>query len=370
MESLMTTSQTLATALRSAPETLARRLFLDRKLAVWRGELGLDVRPGLVRARVLEVIDETPDTKTFVLRPGAGWKKHRAGQYTTVEVEIDGVRIRRCYSISSAPSDRRLAITVKRVAGGKVSTWLHAHVAAGDVLHLGPAAGDFVLPATTPTKLLLLSGGSGITPVMSIVRELAAQRAIRDVVFVHHARSRADVAFRAALGAITARHLGLRVIVHCDDDPTGPGRFDEAQLARVVPDWAARRTFLCGPAPMMARAEAMWTAAGVDDRLVRERFTAPRPTVEAGASPDLVQVRLARAGRTVTTGGAGTLLEQLERAGERPANGCRIGICQTCKCRKASGTVLNLVTGVVSSEPDQDIQLCISVPRSDLELSL
>src|SRR5215471_5593147 len=122
---------------------LVRRLFLDRQLAFWRGELGLATVPGLVRARVLEVVAQTPDVKTFALRPGRGWRRHGAGQFTTVEVEIDGVRHRRCYSISSAPSapaGRRVEITVKRVPGGRVSTWMHANVRAGDVLHLAPPA--------------------------------------------------------------------------------------------------------------------------------------------------------------------------------------------------------------------------------------
>lgn len=330
-------------------------------------QLALATRPGLVRARVLEVVTETPDTRTFVLRPGLGWRRHRAGQYTMIEVEIDGVRVRRCYSLSSAPFNPQLAITVKRVPGGRVSSWLHQHVRAGDVVHLGPATGSFVLPVATPKKILLLSGGSGITPVMSILGELAAQCAIRDVVFVHHARSRSDIVFRQELAAIARRHLGLRAVFHLDDDPAGPGRFDETQLARVVPDFAKRATFLCGPGGMMARVEAMWTRAGCADRLQRECFGAPTPPA---TSDQIVRVRLSRTDRTIAAGGAGTLLEQLERAGERPASGCRMGICQTCKCRKQRGTVLNLVTGALSSEPDQDIQLCISVARSDLELSL
>ena len=354
---------------RAAPATVARRFFLDRQLAVWRVALGREVRPGLTRARVVRVVAETPDVKTFVLAPAAGWRRHRAGQYAAVEVEVDGVRVRRCYSLASAPSARRLAITVKRVPGGRASGWLHNRVRAGDVLHLGPADGDFVLPEPAPRRLLLLSGGSGITPVMSILRDLAARRAIRDVVFVHHARSRADVAFRAELETLAARHGGLRVVLHLDDDPAGPPGFDEARLARVVPDFAARATFLCGPAAMMARAEAAWLAAGASANLRRERFTAPAPPpiADGGAT---VQVRLARAGRTVAAGGPGTLLEQLERAGERPAHGCRIGICRSCVCRKQRGAVLDLRTGAVSSEPDQDIQLCVSVPRSDLELDL
>src|SRR5687768_8137938 len=121
-------------------QTVSRRLFLDRQAAFWLDQLLPTRSLREIRARVVEVIDETPDTRTFVLRPNRRWRGHRAGQHTTVEVEIDGVRHRRCYSISSAPSDPRLAITVKRVAGGRVSPWLHEHVRPGHVLRLGPAA--------------------------------------------------------------------------------------------------------------------------------------------------------------------------------------------------------------------------------------
>lgn len=344
--------------------TFTRRLFLDRQAAFWLDQLHPTWSPREIRARVVEVVTETPDARTFVLRPNRHWTGHLAGQYTTVEVEIDGVRHRRCYSISSAPSDPRVAITVKRVAGGKVSPWLHEHVRPGHVLRLGPAAGDFVLdrdPVTAAAPLLLLGGGSGITPLMSIIRDLVDRDALRDVVIVVHARRRDDVIFGRELEAIAARHAGLRLLVHLDD-------FDEARLARLVPDFAARTTMLCGPAGLMARVERMWADAGATARLRREQFAAPPLTVPAPGAP--IAIRLAASARTVAAGGAGTLLEQLERAGERPPSGCRMGICQTCKCRKRSGVVENLRTGAISSDPDEDIQLCISRGRSDLELAL
>jgi ferredoxin-NADP reductase len=344
--------------------TFTRRLFLDRQAAFWLDQLHATWSPREIRARVVEVVTETPDAKTFVLRPNRHWTGHRAGQYTTVEVEIDGVRHRRCYSISSAPSDPRVTITVKRVAGGKVSPWLHEHVRPGHVLRLGPAAGDFVLdadPVAAATPLLLLGGGSGITPLMSILRDLVARDALRDVVIVVHARRADDVIFGRELHAIAARHAGVRLLVHLDD-------LDEARLARLVPDFAARTTLLCGPAGLMARVERMWADAGASARLRREQFAAPPLTVPAPGAP--IAIRLAASARTVAAGGAGTLLEQLERAGERPPSGCRMGICQTCKCRKQSGVVENLRTGAISSDPDEDIQLCISRARSDLELAL
>jgi len=346
--------------------TIARHLFLDRQAAFWLGRLDPTWSLHEIRARVVEVIDETPDTRTFVLEPNHLWKRHRAGQYTTVEVEIDGVRHRRCYSISSPPSDPRPAITVKRVAGGRVSPWLHEHVRPGHVLRLGPAAGDFGLSSAAPAApLLLVGGGSGITPLMSILRELAGRGAVHDVVLVVHARSSADVIFGEELETIAERHPGLRLIVRLDDEHGG---FDEDRLAALVPDFAARTTLLCGPAGLMDRVERMWARAGATAWLQREQFGAPPLTVPPPGAP--VTVRLTASARTVAAAGPGTLLEQLERAGERPASGCRIGICQTCKCRKKTGVVENLRTGAISSDPDEDIQLCISRARSDLELGL
>lgn len=344
-------------------ETATRRLFLRQGADLWLHELDPTWSLTEIRARVVEVVRETADVKTFMLHPNWRWHGHRAGQYTTIEVEINGVRVRRCYSISSAPADPRVAITVKRAPGGRVSSWLHDHLGAGDVIGLGAAAGDFVLPDHEPAQLLLISGGNGITPVMSIVRDLAARDAIRDVTFVHYARSRADVIFRAELDALARRHPGLRLLIHTSDEG---GRFDEKDLARRVPDFAERTTYLCGPPGLMARVEQLWDQAGA--ALRRERFAVT--TAQSSTDSRLVQLRLARSDRAIAVTTTGTLLEQLERAGERPASGCRIGICHTCKRRKHRGAVRNVVNGAISSEPDEDIQLCISVPCSDVDLDL
>ena len=366
----MISMEGIAGAWTTTRSTAARRLFFDRQAEFWMSELDPLRSLTEIRARVVEVIEETDDAKTFVLRPNAAWRGHRAGQYTSVEVEIDGVRVHRCYSISSAPGEALVSVTVKRISGGRMSTWLHEHARAGHILRLGAAAGDFVLPQPTPAKLLLLSGGSGITPVMSMLRDLADRDAIDNVVFVHHARSRADVIFGEELADFDARHAGLRLALCLDDEPSTPGGFDEARFATLVPDFTERSTFLCGPGPLMDRAERLWKDAGASNLLERERFALALTPAPLLASASGAQVRLARSGRDVVAKGPGTLLEQLERAGERPAHGCRIGICHSCKCRKQSGTVQNLVTGEVSNEPDQEIQLCISVPRSDLELDL
>ena len=361
---------TLHGAARRLASGLARRLLLDRQAEFWLGELHATWSLGEVRARVVAAIEETPDTKTFVLHPNRAWRGHLAGQHTTVEVEIDGVRVRRCYSISSAPDDELPAITVKRAPGGRVSGWLHDRVRPGDVLRLAPASGDLVLPQPLPRKLLMLSGGSGITPLMSMLRAAAARGPIADLVFVHHARRADDVIFRRDLGELAARQPGLRVLLCLSESTSGPGRFDEAQLRRLVPDLAERETFLCGPPGLMARVERLWSELGAARKLHLERFVPQAaPARMAGGCPAPVTVTLTRSRRSFTAN-SGTLLEQLESAGERPRYGCRIGICQTCRCRKRAGHVENLLTGVVSSEPDEEIQPCISIARSDVELCL
>lgn len=339
----MTSFQRIATFVRETPRTAARRMFLDRQAAFWLAPLTER------RARVLEVIDETPDVKTFVLQPDARWRGHRAGQFVAIEVELAGRRVRRCYSIASAPtSARRFAITVKRVPGGRVSGWLHDHLRPGMSVRVAPAMGAFVVPEALAVArpLLLVSGGSGITPVMSILRDLAVRLAVRDVRFVHYARTRADVAFLAELRTLEARHPGLTVDVILDDVDGG---FDEVRLAALVPDHAARATYLCGPTGLMARVERMWADAGASARLTVERFVA--------------------APLAIATGGPGTMLEQLERAGERPASGCRLGVCHSCTRVKRRGTVENLLTGAISSACDEKIQLCVSVAHGDVELA-
>ena len=355
---------------------IAMQLARSRQLSFWMREL--DSRWSLTetRARVVEIIRETHDVMTFVLAPNRRWRGHEAGQFVPVEVEVDGVRTTRCYSLSSAPGDDRLHITVKRVPGGRVSAWMHEHLSRGDVVTLGEAAGELCLaPASGPQRLLLLSGGSGVTPLMSILRELAARDAIGDVVFVHAARSRRDVIFERDLSELAARHKGLRVVFVLEDDAAGGGRLDGAKLAALVPDLAERETKLCGPSGMMDALSMFYRNQGLAHLLQMERFGPPARVSQSLSdtperAPAKLSLTLLQSERVVSIDAGGTMLEQLERAGERPANGCRMGICNTCLCRKRSGVTEDITTGVLSEEPDQDIRLCVSRARTNVSLAL
>jgi ferredoxin-NADP reductase len=353
----------------------ARRLAAVRWLRPLNDPDALDDLLGLVdplwsvarvRARVVRVIDETADTRTFVLYPNGHWRGFAPGQYVCVDVDIDGVRHQRTYSVSSAPGDRgTIAITVKRQPGGRVSGFLHDAVRPGDVLGLSQAAGRFVLPDPVPARVVLLSAGSGITPVMSMVRHLHARAARTDVVLVHSCRSFSDAIFGRELRARARTWPALRPHLVFTAET---GRLDGARLARLVPDWATRDGFVCGPDGFMEAVRSLWRSAGLEHRLRFESFGgAPAARRVTGGA---ATVTCARSGAAFRASADRPLLVEAERAGLRPRFGCRMGICHTCVVRKVSGTVENLATGAVTSDPDTMIQLCVSAPRSDVTLAL
>lgn len=319
-----------------------------------------------VRARVTGIIDETADTRTFVLKPNALWIGAQAGQFVRVRVEIDGRRHERAYSLTSPPGARRLAITVKRQPGGLVSQYLHDAVKPGSILTLSQAAGEFVLPSGLPDKILLFCAGSGITPIMALLHALKARAYRGDVLVYHVCRTRQEFIFLRQLQQLAATWPSLRLRSHITGEA---GRWHVASLQAVVPDLALRATWLCGPAALMDEVHRLWDEDGYASPLHSERFAAP-PLHVATAPDEAVMVRLAASGRQFTARGGEPLLLQAERAGLALKHGCRIGICHSCQCIKTRGSVQNLQTGAVSTAPDELIRLCVSAAHSDLMLDL
>jgi ferredoxin-NADP reductase len=320
-----------------------------------------------IKARVVAANPETPDTRSLVLHPNRNWPGCRPGQHVLVDAEIDGVRHQRSYSLSSATdSERTVAITVKRQPGGIVSNWLHDEVGVGDVLALGRPTGEFVLPEPLPARLLMLSAGSGITPLMSMVRHLWRRGYGGDIEFVHACRNREHAIFGAELADLAETWPAFNLRHHYSIES---GRLDVPTLTRLVPDLADRCTLMCGPQAFMETFVGHWRERGMEARLRVEHFTAPIVHTLPGEDSSM-SIRLARSEKVFRAQGANALLIEAERAGLKPRYGCRIGICHTCQCVKRSGIVENLLTGRVSSQPDERIQLCISRARSNLILEL
>ncbi|MFD8962889.1 ferredoxin reductase, partial [Streptomyces anulatus] len=226
-----------------------------------------------LRGRIEAVHPETGDAATIVIRPGRGWRGHTAGQYVRIGVDVDGVRLWRAYSITSPTNrrDGRVTITVKAIPDGKVSNHLVRRAKPGTLIQLDQSTGDFVLSQARPAKVLYLTAGSGITPVMGMLRDTEFD----DAVMVHCAPRPQDVIFRDELHDLVANKKLRLIEVHTDSD----GMLDITRLHELVPDWAERETWACGPAGLLDAAEEHWTGHGVQERLHTERF---RPGIVGG----------------------------------------------------------------------------------------
>jgi ferredoxin-NADP reductase len=322
---------------------------------------------GEARAEVVAVEHGTPDSVTLTLRPNSAWRGFRAGQFVEVTVEIDGVQRRRCYSpaCSEHCRDGRIELTLRAHPEGEVSRHLNDHAVPGMVLALKQAAGDFALPQRRPERLLLISGGSGITPVMAMLRTLCDEGHGGRVTFLHYARGERDLIYRDELERLEARHPNVQVKRVFTRE--GGGHFQRTHLLAADPYFDRSETFVCGPPALIDSVRELWAEEALDARLHVEHFVPPAPAVVLGEAEGTVA--FSRSEVEAENSGA-PLLDQAEQAGLSPAHGCRMGICHSCTCRKLAGGVRNVRTGEVSTAPDEDIQICISVPVGDVQLDI
>jgi len=311
---------------------------------------------------------ETRDSVTLWLRPSRGWPVHRPGQYVRLGVDIDGVRHWRSYSLTSVPRrrDGRIAVTVKRVAGGLVSEHLVGHARRGMVVRLGHPTGEFILPDPLEQPLLFVTAGSGVTPIMGMLRALAARPSgLPDAVHLHIAPSPEDSIFARDLRALQRAHPRYTLHEHHGDRD---GRWGVAWLDRRVPDWPERHTWACGPAGLLDSLTDRFERTGMPERLHLERF---RPVV-AAASPGASggRVRFRASGKEVDADATTPLLVAGEQAGVLLPHGCRMGICNSCIGRLRSGAVRDLRTGDVQHADDQMVRTCVSAAAGPIEIDL
>lgn len=319
-----------------------------------------------LRGRVERVIRETDDAATLVIRPGWGWNyHHRPGQYVGIGVQVDGKFHWRSYSVSSEPrkDGRHLAITVRAMPEGFLSSHLVNGLAPGTIVRLALPGGDFVLPDPPPAKSLFLVGGSGITPIMSMLRTLDRRDTMGDVV-VHYASTTPDrMIFRDELRRLHHKHPSLAVHEWFSDEQ---GIFDLDDLDTLVPDWRTRETWACGPGPMLDAVEAHWEQADLSPWLHLERFAlAARETDGDGGT-----LVFRNSGKQGEADGATTVLEAGESAGVGMPYGCRVGICHTCTLTKISGAVQDVRNGETFDQPNEQIQTCVTVPMGECVINI
>jgi stearoyl-CoA 9-desaturase NADPH oxidoreductase len=324
-----------------------------------------------LRGRILQVRRETEDSATLVIKPGWGFNfDYRPGQYIGIGLLMDGRWRWRSYSLTSSPAagtrgsgaSRTVTITVKAMPEGFLSSHLVAGVERGTIVRLAAPQGNFVLPDPAPSSILFLTAGSGITPVMSMLRTLVRRNQIGDITHLHSAPSESDVMFRAELAALTDAQPGYRLRLR---QTRTQGRLDLAGLDGEVPDWRERQTWACGPEGMLVQAERVWSAAGIGERLHLERFAVSK-AAPAGAGGT---VTFARSGRAVAADAATSLMDAGEGVGVQMPFGCRMGICQSCVVRLVEGHVRDLRTGN-EHDPGTRVQTCVSAASGDCVLDI
>jgi ferredoxin-NADP reductase len=310
-----------------------------------------------LRGRIERVEPETADAATVVIKPGYRWDGHRPGQYLRIGVDIKGRRHWRAYSLTSSPgsSDGCISITVKHVEEGVVSPYLVRHRRVGAIVSLGGVEGDFVLPDELPEKLLFISAGSGITPIMSMLRSIER----RDVVLLHSARTPEDVIFGAELRALD----GVRL--H-EQHTAQHGRMAPEHLDELCPDWREREAFASGPGALLDALEAHWEAHADPGKLHMERFQ-PKLMEAEGDGGTIVFLK---SECEVETDGTKPILVVGEEAGLDLPYGCREGICHTCVGTLRSGRLRDLRNGKVCGEDGETVRTCINAPEGRVEIEL
>jgi ferredoxin-NADP reductase len=321
-----------------------------------------------LRGRIERVERETPDAVTVLIKPGWEWPGHRPGQYLRLGIEVDGIHHWRAYSLTSDPAraDGCIAITPKLVESGKVSPFLFSRVKPGAIVRLGGVEGTFVLPDPLPQQLLFISAGSGITPIMSMLRDLDRRGGLDDVVHLHCSRTSDGVIFAHELAELAARNPGYRLQLRITAEQ---GRVAPAGLEELCSDWREREAFLCGPVGLLDAMGERWRSDGDPTRLHVEHFQ-PDERVGEGERGEGGAIRLCRSGVDAFSDGEQPILQAGESAGVEMPFGCRMGICHSCVGRLRSGQVRDLRTGRVHGQPGELLRTCINAPEGPVEIEL
>jgi len=322
-----------------------------------------------LRGRVEELKPEAGSATTVLIRPGHAWPGHEPGQYLRIGFDVDGVRHWRAYSLTSDPGrpDGFISITPKLVEEGKVSPYVNRELKPGAIVSLSDIEGQFVLPDPRPERILFISAGSGITPIMAMLRCLARERRLDDVVHLHSAPSADGVIFGEQLRELDRRHPGMRL--HEQRTQEGDGRILPSDLDELCPDWRQRDTFLCGPAEMIEDFEQRWKDEELTDSLHLERF---QPVIggDGAGEGEGGTIRFLSSAIEAESDGSQPILAAGEEAGAELQFGCRMGICHTCVGRLCSGQLRDMRSGEVHGEEGQMVRICINAPEGPVEIDL
>ncbi len=324
-----------------------------------------------VKAKVIRITEESPDVKSFYLEPNGLWKGFLPGQHVNVSLKINGRFQTRTFSFSSHPKEKLLRITIKKIPGGLVTNTIHTSSKVGDIWELGEATGDFLITKNIETeKYLFLSGGSGITPILSQLKELSKKNSSSKITLLYFSKSEKDILFKNELNLLTHTLQNFKV-VHFLSEEKNPkynfGIFGESILKTHVPDFKDHSTFFCGPEPLKQVVFNLYEKENILDKILCEDFGLfNQKTIE---TTELQKVKLLFRAREEEIG-SGNILDSLLDKGISLQHGCKSGICNTCACMKSKGRVKNLITGKISDDSREKIKLCVSVAMTEIHLEV
>jgi len=336
-------------------------------------------RADRIRSKIVSVRKESQDMYSLIIRPGRQFQTFEAGQYVELTVQKDGAWMSRFFSISSSPiyfeQTGLIEISIRIQDGGRITPWLPTALNAGSVINLTQAMGTFTLPSLKK-PLLMIAGGSGITPFRAMLQQLSLRQLsptqtkienISNITLMYYARSEEHFLFKSEFEQIAKDQpwFTLHLI-----DSEQQGFISTEHILKYCPDALARQAFICGPAPMIITGRDLLRDLHLAPAQIHYEFFGPEPT--AHSHEGAANVLFSQTGKQVAVDDSNdaSLLELAEGNQIKPVSGCRIGVCHQCICQKKSGVVLNTKTGQYSDTGHEEIQLCISQPVGDVVLDL
>lgn len=325
-------------------------------------------------ARIVERRVQAKNTVTLELQPNKHFLGFNAGQHINVTVEVNGVRLTRSYSLTNIPNKKGvLAITVKAVEHGKVSSYLCQKAQVGEIVEIGQAFGEMTLTTAPSKPSVFLAAGSGITPLMSLIRHLTAEQLTQPLTLIYWAKTRAELCFVQELRQLAANHQNFHVTFALTNEAQLLAgelnrRPDAELLNNTIPNLESCQVFACGNAGFVDSIRQL-----IGQKVFSfhaESFTPPVFANVTSSALGTVRVELKASQKTLELSAGQPLLNALEAQGIQMSSGCRMGICNTCACSKLSGTTQDLNTGELTTEPQSALRLCVARANSDLILDL
>ncbi|MBT6178626.1 MAG: ferredoxin reductase [Deltaproteobacteria bacterium] len=323
------------------------------------------------RAQVIELLDESPEVFSIILKPSPGWPGFHAGQFVEISVNQNGRRLSRCFSISSSPStyerEGTIRLTVRIQEQGRVTPRLRQTLQAGDFIGLSMAKGEFIL-AAEPRPRLLIAGGSGITPFRSMLGQISQSAESHNTTLMYYSGQEGSHLFEQELKALSRAnpHINVQLIATQEH-----GRFNAEHLADYCPGFASSDIYICGPTGMIQSAKRVCVESGASAEQIHFEYFGAAP-IEHTAIEAAGFVAFNKSGQSVSSEGdqPKSILSLAEQSGLNPQSGCKMGLCGQCQCTKTSGVVYNTKTGLHSDTGRESIKLCISVPVGDVAVDL